>query len=82
MSKKNKPVLIVTSIKENSKGVSKGVYIPSGHNTSGIAIHHLFPIYDWNDNKKAYVKDFEKKFKLKLDVNYENFNLILKKLIY
>jgi hypothetical protein len=61
MSKKNKPVLIVTSIAINHNGI----YIKSGYNTSGTPIHHLFSELVWNVNKKAYIKDFEKIFKLK-----------------
>jgi hypothetical protein len=61
MSKKNKPILIVNAVKENINGV----YITSAHNTSGIALHHLKPELIWNENKKAYVKEFEKEFKLK-----------------
>jgi hypothetical protein len=61
MSKKNKPVLIVTSVAEDYWGK----YITSGHNTSGIDIHFLFTGFIWGYNKKAYIKDFEKIFKLK-----------------
>lgn len=61
MSKKNKPVLIVTATKTNFNGE----YITAGHNISGIKLHFLFPELIFNENKHAYVKDMEKKFKLK-----------------
>ena len=60
MSRKSKPILIVTSVKSDASGAK---YITSAHLTNGIALHHVCGDYIFG--RRAYVKDMETKYKLK-----------------
>ena len=58
MSRKSKPILIVTSVKSDASGAK---YITEVHFTNGVPLHLRTPYF----NSRAYVKDMETKFKLK-----------------